>query len=415
MIDISKVTYDVIVITEKKVQLNITQAVESLGWEEEEDELAMKITFEMYNATYDGSKLSSLIKIGCVVGVKASWGSGKGFVAMGNITECERKETKSDSIYSVVAYDNLYNMQKSQDNVYFAKGKGTKSALTSIFNDWGIPLKSYSGPDVSHAKILYKNSYLGDIVRGILDEAKKKGGGKAIVRSDENEVSIVGVGTNKTVYHFESSNTISSSHKVSIADLVTRVKVVSSEKTEGAPKVEATVNGKTEYGVFQRIVNHASSDSLSDAKNTAQEMLDEKGSPKSTSKVQTPDVPPIRKGDMVSLKVGALNGFFIVKSIQHNADSRKMTMQVEKYETTTRSQPSSSAEKKTYNVGDVVNFHGGKHYVSSYPNSPGYNVNAGRAKITIKDGAGKAHPWHLVYENWNETHVYGWVDDGTFD
>ena len=72
MIDISKVTYDVIVITEKKVQLNITQAVESLGWEEEEDELAMKITFEMYNATYDGSKLSSLIKIGCVVGVKAS-------------------------------------------------------------------------------------------------------------------------------------------------------------------------------------------------------------------------------------------------------------------------------------------------------------------------------------------------------
>ena len=75
MIDISKVTYDVIVITEKKVQLNITQAVESLGWEEEEDELAMKITFEMYNATYDGSKLSSLIKIGCVVGVKASWGT----------------------------------------------------------------------------------------------------------------------------------------------------------------------------------------------------------------------------------------------------------------------------------------------------------------------------------------------------
>ena len=116
------------------------------------------------------------------------------------------------------------------------------------------------------------------------------------MRSDENEVSIVGVGTNKTVYHFESSNTISSSHKVSIADLVTRVKVVSSEKTEGAPKVEATVNGKTEYGVFQRIVNHASSDSLSDAKNTAQEMLDEKGSPKSTSKVQAPDVPPIRKG-----------------------------------------------------------------------------------------------------------------------
>lgn len=67
MIDVSKVSYDVIAITEKKVQLDITDAVESLGWEEGENELAMKISFEMYNASYKGSKLSSLIKIGCGV------------------------------------------------------------------------------------------------------------------------------------------------------------------------------------------------------------------------------------------------------------------------------------------------------------------------------------------------------------
>ena len=89
MIEVSKVHYDVIAITEKKVQLNITQAVEGLGWEEEEDELAMKITFELYNAKYNGSRLSSLIKIGCVVAIKAYWGSGKGIVAMGNVTEKE--------------------------------------------------------------------------------------------------------------------------------------------------------------------------------------------------------------------------------------------------------------------------------------------------------------------------------------
>ena len=63
MIEVSKVHYDVIAITEKKVQLNITQAVEGLGWEEEEDELAMKITFELYNAKYNGSRLSSLISV----------------------------------------------------------------------------------------------------------------------------------------------------------------------------------------------------------------------------------------------------------------------------------------------------------------------------------------------------------------
>ena len=65
-------------------------------------------------------------------------------------------------------------MQRSQDNIYFAAGKGTKSALTEVFKSWGISLSSYTGPDVSHSKILYKNAYLGDVVRGILDEARKK-------------------------------------------------------------------------------------------------------------------------------------------------------------------------------------------------------------------------------------------------
>ena len=141
--------------------------------------------------------------------------------------------------------------------------------------------------------------------------------------------------------------------------------------------------------------------------------LDENGKPKETATVQAPDTPPVRKGDMVHLAVGALNGFYIVKSVQHDADSGKMTMQVEKADTTAKKK--TETKKKTYKVGDVVNFHGGKHYISSYPGAKGYNVSAGRAKITIANGSGKAHPWHLVYENWSETHVYGWVDDGSFD
>lgn len=123
-------------------------------------------------------------------------------------------------------------------------------------------------------------------------------------------------------------------------------------------------------------------------------MLDENGKPKETATVQAPDTPPVRKGDMVHLAVGALNGFYIVKSVQHDADSGKMTMQVEKADTT---QKKTESKKKTYKVGDVVNFHGGKHYISSYPGAKGYNVSAGRAKITIANGSGKAHPctWYM--------------------
>lgn len=73
--------------------------------------------------------------------------------------------------------------------------------------------------------------------------------------------------------------------------------------------------------------------------------------------------------------------------------------------------------KKIYKVGDIVNFHGGKHYVSSWPGSRGYSARAGQAKITLAPNCaknGKAHPWHLIHTN-SSSNVYGWVDEGTFD
>lgn len=75
------------------------------------------------------------------------------------------------------------------------------------------------------------------------------------------------------------------------------------------------------------------------------------------------------------------------------------------------------AAKKSYKVGDIVNFHGGTHYVSSWPGSRGYSARAGQAKITLGPncaGNGKAHPWHLIHTN-SGSNVYGWVDEGTFD
>ena len=222
MINVNNVSYTVIVITEKKLQLNITQAVEELGWEENEDELAMKIHFNMYNALYNKERLSSLVKINSVVVVKAYWGSGKGIVAMGNIVECERKVSKSDDVFNVVAYDNLFNLQKSSDNVYFASGKKTKSILTAIFKSWGITISKYTGPNVAHKKILLKNKKLGDIIREVLDEAKKKGGGAAIVRSTESKVQVIAKGSNTDIYHFSGDVSSQVSHKISIANLITR-------------------------------------------------------------------------------------------------------------------------------------------------------------------------------------------------
>lgn len=77
----------------------------------------------------------------------------------------------------------------------------------------------------------------------------------------------------------------------------------------------------------------------------------------------------------------------------------------------------SSTKKKSYKVGDIVNFHGGTHYVSSWKGSKGYKARAGKAKITLGPnckGNGKAHPWCLIHTN-SQSNVCGWVDEGTFD
>lgn len=63
-------------------------------------------------------------------------------------------------------------------------------------------------------------------------------------------------------------------------------------------------------------------------------------------------------------------------------------------------------------VGDIVNFNGGKHYVSANASS-GDNCPAGEAKITQIYQLGKSkHPYHLVRTG--KTGPYGWVDENSF-
>ena len=73
-----------------------------------------------------------------------------------------------------------------------------------------------------------------------------------------------------------------------------------------------------------------------------------------------------------------------------------------------------NAPKGEYKVGDVVNYHGGTHFYTSYEGAKGYPARAGKARITIANGKGKAHPWHLIHTD-SSSNVYGWVDEGSFD
>lgn len=412
MIDVSKVAYNVYAVLQDGTRLNVTPAVMDLGWEEGESELSSRFSFTVANVDYNGSPLSSTIKPNTAIVVTASAGGDEQEVASGKVIEWNPQDGAAMKDFSVVCYDDLYNLQKSQDDRYIKAGTGTKSALNAIFSDWGIPAGEYKGPDKPHAKTLFKAEYLGDIITELLDDAEKHGADNYVIRMSGGKVSVLPINANETVYHFdEDDNLTTSGDKISTADLVTRVKVIGLEKKTQKRSVEATLDGKTEYGIRQRIYTRSSDDTAAQAKSAAQKTLDEKGEPTRKTTLKGADLPFIRKGDKIRAAARTVNGFCTVLGVQHDAANRTMTMTVKVLDEDPAGNKKDSDE---YKVGDIVNFAGGSHYkASTDTKAASTNLSPGKAKITIiKKGA--KHPYHLIYQNWAETHVYGWVDEGTF-
>lgn len=415
MIDVANIKYRLVVMTEDKKQYNIKEFVENLGWEENDGELAVRISFTAKNDKTSAGLISSLAKPGCLVGIFASHGSTDEEVARGYITDWKPTLSGNKDKFDVICYDELYNLQESQELIYYSSGIGTKSAITKIFDDWQIPMDKYEGPDVTHGKLAYKTEMLSDVLLDILDDAKKKGGGSAMIQAAKGKVSVIEWGSNTTVYHFEADNTKQVSHKKSTSGMITRVKIIGQEDDDGRSSVEAVVNGLTKFGVRQKIYIRGKDDSVSDAQSAAQEIIDEKGQVKEDITVQAPDIPFIRKGDLVHMTVGTLKDYYYVKGIRHDADSGSMTMDLKK--AVTEVVKNNQVTKKSYNVGDIVYFKGGTHYVSSWPGSKGYPAKAGKARIHLGPnckGNGKAHPWSLIHID-SSSNVYGWVDEGTFE
>lgn len=328
-LDLSGVKYRLSVMMGNGEQCNIRDFVTNLGWEENKNEIATRISFTARNDNTSKGRLSSLIRPGCLVGIFATVGKRDEEVARGYVTSWNPQEQNSGEELKCTCYDVLYNLQKSQTNKFYPSGTGTKSIVTDLLNEWEIPLNGYNGPNVAHGKLKYNNSYVSDVLLDVLDDAGKKGAGKYIVRTEKGYADIVKRGSNPTVYVFRYDITKSISTSISTADLVTRVNVIGQQNDEGNSSVEATLNGLTEYGIRQRIYTRGADESLEDAKSAAQEILRENGSIKQEVILQSPDVPYIRKGDLVFVSLGVNNAYYHVTSIRHDCENYSMTMELE--------------------------------------------------------------------------------------
>jgi hypothetical protein len=202
----------------------------------------------------------------------------------------------------------------------------------------------------------------------------------------------------------------------SIEDTKTRVKMLSNENKVLAESVNSSLEKK--IGVFQDIDTPDETLTSAQIKALCDSILEEESAPAKTLTVEALGIPEVISGIgvFIVIKHLGLSRTFYVDEDTHTFKDHKHTMSLKLNYANDLSKSTSTASEsssKTYKVGDVVQFNGGYHYVSSNATSPtGSKCNAGPAKITLQ-AKGAKHPWHLIHTD-SSSRVYGWVDDGSF-
>ena len=326
MYDAYKTKYRLIAFGEGGGQRSIGEYAREIAWEQNAKELATKLSFTVKDEMLDKGRISKIVKPGTLVSITAECGSYKGEVARGYVTSWRPVTGGKIDEFRVQAYDELYNLMKSQDSVYYQEGTTTSAIISDIFGTWGIPLASYNGPSVAHDKIVSTSKNLAELIYSVLDDAAKKGGAPALLRAEKGKVSVIRWGSNSDVWVFDAKNSVQAEYEISTADMVTRVKVIGEKNDDERSPVEAVVDGNTSFGIRQQVHRRGTDETEADAYAAAQDILAEKGKQKETITVRSPDVPFIQKGDRVICHVGYADGSYYVKGVRHSASNGTMIM-----------------------------------------------------------------------------------------
>lgn len=313
------------------------------------------------------------------------------------------------------AYDN---------GIYLANNKDTfcyeNKTASDVFRDccarFGLPVGevakcSYKIPELTKSKTTAFDAIADALsldfdATGIRHYVASSKGKLSLLTRRENILQwVIEVGQNITSY----------SYSRSIEDIKTRVKMVSKEGTTVAEKSNAELEKK--IGIFQEIDQLDESLTAAQVNDLIASITEEKGTPERTLTVEAMGIAEVISGIGVYIIIPELgiSRTFYVDEDTHTFEDNKHTMSLKLNYANDLAKEEKGAEDsgKDYKVGDVVQFNGGYHYVSSTASNPtGSKCAAGPAKITLI-AKGAKHPWHLIHTD-SSTRVYGWVDDGTF-
>lgn len=388
---------------------NVTELVESVKWQGRKGSSARTLTAQLVDD--DGYK-HARAGIDVEQGQQCLFNYNGAELFRGIIMSQTQNNKKK---LTIKAYDN---------GIYLANNKDTftyeNKTASEIFRDcctrFGLPTGEVAECTYRIPELTKPKTTIFDAIADALSLDFDATGIRHYVSSDKGKISlltrrenimqwVIEVGQNLTAYTYTKS----------IENVKTRVKMVSKEGTTLAEQSLAGLEEK--IGVFQEIDKPDESLTPAQINDLIASILEAKGTPARTLNLDAIGIPEVISGIGVYIIIPELNlsRTFYVDSDTHTfkGNLHTMSLKLNYANDLAKTGKSQAASGKEYKVGDVVQFKGGPHYVSSTAGSPtGSPCAAGPAKITLV-AKGAKHPWHLIHTD-SSTRVYGWVDDGTF-
>ena len=375
-----------------------------MSWGGSKSQMARKLELRIVNAPLDPNVQK--LEIALADPIYLFEDDGKTELFRGFITE--REASSLTGTVSYVAYDILFYTLKSTATYNFS-GKTAEAITQMVCGDLEIPVGSVASTGISQ-KLIVQNKTIYDIISEAYAQATEQSKKEYIILARKGKLCVERVGGIVCEIELaEDSNIISSKYKESITNMVNRVKIYDGE---GNPVGMVQNDKDLKYGVFQQVYTKEEG---KDATTTAKSMF--KGVEKTfTLECVNFNGAITGAGAIVRDSSTGLSGDVWIEADTHTYSNGVATMSLT---VTLRDRAAEvveeekKEEKKEYKVGDLVQFNGGTHYISSTATKSGGSPSAGPAKITIIN-KGSAHPYHLVTEDWGKTHVWGWVDEGSF-
>lgn len=307
---------------------DITPILMNIDVSDQENQMAQRFTITIMNIMIDGQWSTNVFEARQRVFVYADDGEKQDEVFRGWLWKKNYVSSNEKRDFQLICYDNLIYFQESEVYYYFSAGKSTEDILKAICDQWGVKLE-YNYESITHEKLLLKGTLSNIITNDILDLVRDRTGKKYVIRMIKDTMHIDAVGENTTIYQFNSQqNVVETTTEQTMEGMITRVVIFGKQGENERAPVEAIVEEHVEeYGTLQKVVGRTESSTLEDAKKEADTIVNMNKWPFWNYELQAPDIPWLRKGDVVYINAGGIyDKYLIIKNISRSISQKGATI-----------------------------------------------------------------------------------------